>query len=404
MTTIQKMFIEIREKGIKKTVEHILLFCWKNATKVTIACITKYRRGNLKNSIIIESHNDFDCNGGAFYRYLIDHEYNYKYKIVWLIKHPLKEKLPYNVLAFDIFKFSLKKCYYIATSKFLLADDIITPKAREDQISIYCTHGGVTFKNVKGLIVLPEEIDYILSPSERYDPLMCENYSIKHPNGKMLHIGFPSNDVFFNIEKCDYKNSGELYDFNILWMPTFRKNMSGRVDSLGEYPFGIPLFKEISQLLRLNEMMKKKKSRLIIKLHPMQDLTEINRWPELSNIVVLDSKRTKELRIDVYELMLLSDAMISDYSSAVYSYIMLDRPIAFVLSDFQQYKLGFSVQDMNQFLCGNQIYSIDEFFNFIVGVVEGRDYYADKRRKLVKWIYDYLDGDASKRLVEFMKL
>ena len=46
-----------------------------------------------------ESHNDFDSNGGAFYNYLIQNEYNKKYKIVWLIKHKesLNVQLPKNV-------------------------------------------------------------------------------------------------------------------------------------------------------------------------------------------------------------------------------------------------------------------------------------------------------------------
>ena len=46
------------------------------------------------NTIVIESHNDFDENSGAFYNYLIKHHYNNKYKIVWLLRHKAPDYLP----------------------------------------------------------------------------------------------------------------------------------------------------------------------------------------------------------------------------------------------------------------------------------------------------------------------
>lgn len=46
-----------------------------------------YKRKKLLDVIIIESHNDFDSNGGAFYDYLIKNNFNAKYKIVWLLKN-----------------------------------------------------------------------------------------------------------------------------------------------------------------------------------------------------------------------------------------------------------------------------------------------------------------------------
>ena len=34
-----------------------------------------FKNKKLLNMIIIESHNDFDCNGGAFYDYLVKNNY-----------------------------------------------------------------------------------------------------------------------------------------------------------------------------------------------------------------------------------------------------------------------------------------------------------------------------------------
>ena len=67
----------------------------------------------LRNTIIIESHNDFDSNGGALYDYLIENGYNSKYKIVWLLRNSKPKNLPNNVVGFNLFKPSLIKEYYL---------------------------------------------------------------------------------------------------------------------------------------------------------------------------------------------------------------------------------------------------------------------------------------------------
>ena len=79
----------------------------------------------LKDIIMIESHNDFDCNGGAFYDFLIKNGYNKKYKIIWLLKHPERKPktLPENVECYPLFKPNIKKDYYNVVSKYFTADN-----------------------------------------------------------------------------------------------------------------------------------------------------------------------------------------------------------------------------------------------------------------------------------------
>ncbi|MBZ4251954.1 teichoic acid biosynthesis protein, partial [Streptococcus pneumoniae] len=57
-----------------------------------VSIFTKQKE--LRNSIVIECHTDFENNGGAFYDYLINNEYNKKYKIVLLLKDKLVKELP----------------------------------------------------------------------------------------------------------------------------------------------------------------------------------------------------------------------------------------------------------------------------------------------------------------------
>ena len=53
-----------------------------------------YAKTPLLDTIVLESHNDFDSNGGAFYDYLIKKGYNKKYKIVWMLNNPKPNDLP----------------------------------------------------------------------------------------------------------------------------------------------------------------------------------------------------------------------------------------------------------------------------------------------------------------------
>lgn len=388
-------------QGIKKYgIDYVL----DRGIRVVLKLVTSHFK--LKDVIIIESHNDFDCNGGAFYDYLIENNYNKRYRIVWLLKNKKPEKLPKNVYAYYIQKPSWSKNYYLCLARYLLSDCYITNKIRKDQISIYCTHGGCTFKNVKGNLVVPESVDYVLSPSETFDPFTCSNFSIPYPNTKMLHIGFPSDDKLFNTKENEFKKITEKeFKKYILWMPTFRKGGGiGRNDSEIELPMGVPLIENKNQLDWLNTLLSENNCLLVIKIHPMQDPETIKELHNKSNIIVLDGKSVKELNVDNYRLMASAHAFLSDYSSASYAYLQLNRPIGFVLSDMRYYKLGFSVDNIFDFMPGKWIYSIDDLVAFIKSVINDEDDYEKQRVELRDWIYEYADGNSCRRLAEFMNL
>lgn len=359
----------------------------------------------LKNIVIIVSHNDFDCNGGALYDYLIKHNYNKKYKIVWLLRNEKPSNLPDNVECLYLFRPSIRKAYYLCVAKYYFADMDLPKKLREDQISCYLTHGGIVIKNVRGLINMTDDVDYVLSSSPNYDEIMAKTYSMPYPDKRMIHVGYPSNDVLFIGEADEiYKITSKCYKKVILWMPTFRKlKSSDRNDSIKEQPLGIPLVESVSQLKHLNEILFELDVLLIIKIHPMQDLTTIRDLQDMTNIKILTGENVKKLDVDNYRLMKCADAFISDYSSAIYSYLLLNRPIAFVLSDEKDYKLGM-VETPVDFLVGEKIYTFEDFLKFIEDVYYGRDEYTKQREELMDWLYSYRDGKSCERLVKFLNM
>lgn len=405
MNIIEKFKTRVSKYGFKYVFEIILRNKIYRPLDKAVFFVSKilWKNTSLKNTIIIESHNDFDSNGGAFYHYLIKNNYNQKYKIVWMLRNDKPNNLPYNVDGFNMFKPSFRKYYYICKAKFITYDHVPIEKVRSDQLVCYLTHGPVGLKAFKGKFILPEKLDYCLCPSEYLAPLLAYQYSIKFPNKKQVILGYPMHDVFYQNEVGDLRKIiFSKYRKAIIWMPTFRKPIQfDRNDSDIELPMGIPIFNDMDELVDLNNMLKEKESFLIIKIHPMQDMKTV-KVKGLSNIMILDGKSVKKLGIDNYRLMKDADALISDYSSVAYDYLHLDRPIGYTLDDMEHYKVGFIIDNPSELMAGHIIYNKKQFINFIEDVINNKDPYKEERRKLFDKVFKYHDGDSCKRLTEFM--
>lgn len=372
---------------------------------------------SLLNCIVIESHNDFDSNGGAFYDYLIDKNLNEQYRIIWLLRNKAPKHLPKNVQCFNIYTPSIRKDYYIVNSKFILTCQDSIGIFREGQRAYYLTHGAMALKNTKGNISVPKTISYILAPSEYLLPIQADLLSISYPNEKQIILGYPCHDVLHNIKHGDgdlKKLTGRKSSFNveqesnqkfekvIIWMPTFRKLRSGeRIDSNVELTMGVPILKNNEDFCKLDEKLASKKVLLVIKIHPMQDTSKI-RIRSTNNIVVLDGNTVKELGIDNYRLMVDTDAMITDYSSSGTDYLQTQNPLAYTLSDMNEYKLGFIVENIHELMPGKKIYSLNDLLIFIDDVVDGRDKYVKERRVALEKMFKYHDGRSCQRLAEHM--
>ncbi|WP_438434526.1 CDP-glycerol glycerophosphotransferase family protein [Gorillibacterium sp. sgz500922] len=362
------------------------------------------KKKSLRDIIIIESHNDFDSNGGAFYDYLINNRYNKKYKIVWLVKNNLPKILPENVKAYSLFKPNLKKNYYICSAKYLTADCEVTGKVRNGQVSLYLTHGAFSLKNSHGRINIPENVDYILIPSEYTRNFQEKQYS-PFMSTKMIVLGFPVHDIFFSEVANEMKKiTSKEYRKVIIWMPTFRKGGGyKRNDSNIELPLGVPILENEKQYDELNKYLKQLDILLIIKIHPMQEKSSI-KISDQSNILVLRGKDVKRFEVNTYQLLKETDALISDYSSISFDYLLLNRPIAYVFSDLDDYKNGLISDTPEELMAGHIINNFTELLGFIDEISSSTDEYKEKRVELRNRIFEFCDGNSAKRLADFMGL
>lgn len=86
----------------------------------------------------------------------------------------------------------------------------------------------------------------------------------------------------------------------------------------------------------------------------MQDISDL-KIKSVSNIRVLTGNDVKKLTVDNYRLMKDCDALISDYSSAAYDFLQCNKSIAYDFSDIQDYKLGLSVDNPEDYMAGHYI-------------------------------------------------
>ena len=86
----------------------------------------------------------------------------------------------------------------------------------------------------------------------------------------------------------------------------------------------------------------------------------------------------------MYMFIALTDALISDYSSVAVDYLIVDRPIAFTLDDYEAYKKtrGFVFENPLIYMPGHHLYTFDDLEHFLLDVSMGLDPYKEQRAQV----------------------
>lgn len=171
--------------------------------------------------------------------------------------------------------------------------------------------------------------DYVLATSNELVPAFSSAFRL--PKEKVFVGTYPRNEVLKLTEQrlIGYIIENETVGFvrildkiksfrsAVIYMPTFRDNNPDFINVA------------LPDLEKLNNVCKKQDIIFLIKAHPLtrfgSDLSK------LSHIMCLDNI------IDVYPLLPYTNALISDYSSIIFDYSLLDRRILFYAFDKDEY-------------------------------------------------------------------
>lgn len=370
---------------------------------VKIARILK-KYSKTKDVIIMESTNDFDGNSGALYEYL--KKQNSRHKFVWIVKEEENKKFladkkdvalcPRKNIG-DIKKY----IFYRAVSRWQIWDNHPVRKVRADQTNIFLQHFGMGYKQIANVFNAPKYVDYVLTTNkEVYE--MEKDSLCYGPDTEVVYGELPRNDVLFSREWHELeKIVSHTYDKVVMWAPTLRNSkLYNRIDSDLEYPYGISVVYEKSDMDCLNEFLSERNMLLLIKIHPRQkcDHTE----GKYSNILYLNGETVKQ--VHAYKLLTQMDAMISDYSSMVFDYMLLDRPIAWALEDMDHYQIDFLMENPLDFMPGEKIYNLEDLFVFLQNVKDGKDPYKQERNVIAKRYNAPIEGKGCENIAKVFGL
>lgn len=358
----------------------------------------------LKNLIVLESYPIFSDNTRIVYEEL-RRRYAYKdYKFIWIGLNdneyvPKTKERNTKIIKGNPFTGIGKIIcdYYLYRAKIIIIGNLKINKVRDDQILYYLSHG-TALKDCSKYYHLPDNIDYCISISSFFKEYDAKNLGVNLE--KMKPLGFPRTDCFFDDSHLDLKQLFRDCEFEktILWMPTFRRHKNGEIIASD---LDFPIIHSKQEMINLNNFVKERKLLLIVLPHFSQ-IYNVECLKDFSNIRVINNNMLLKNNIFLYRIIKETNALLTDYSSIMIDYLMLNKPIGLCWEDYEEYKknIGF-VECANEiFACGVKIYSVNDLYKYIEFVVDDKDVLKSERSALRNNIFDSLDGKSSKRVCD----
>lgn len=358
----------------------------------------KYQKDPLENDLIFfESfHGRYNNNPKYIYEKMLEMGLDKEYKIVW--SYDGDEPLPGNPITVtsddeDYYKYLAHAKYKISNATFPIID------SRRGKVFLQTWHGtplkrlgsDIDVKN-PGIgwghfnIEVPTW-SYLVSANDFSTNTFRRAFSF---NQEILQCGYPANDIFYT--KTDEqilkikRYLGIPADKKvILYAPTFRDD---KKDENGERYFELEL-----DLNYLCENIGEDYV-LIIKTHYVIS-NALNISDELSDFVYDCSGYD-----DVHELFIISDILITDYSSVFFDFAHSKKPILFFTPDMESYIESRGVyHEVLQELPGPQLISNKGIVNAILNIESVSENYGERYFKFYNKYCSIGHGNAAEEII-----
>lgn len=351
-----------------------------------------------KGRIILNSHfnESFDFNSKYLFLYLLKNNYD-----VWYVvnnkenREELIKQYGNHFIETESFRgkiFALRSKLWFVSAFELPVGGIFL---RWGRTIVHLTHGsliknvGILEKNVSFIkklyyrLFIRTNLSYSVATSDFFVPSTAGYTGLSQ--NKVLVTGFPRNDELINSTKevpLVLKNDS----FKILYAPTWRKDADVNL-----FPFTDFDTDDFNTFLKENNIT------IYIRLHPYN---EVSIKDELlkSNIKLFSTSTCKE----IMDCLSCFDALITDYSSILYDFMILNRPLMFFPYDYEEYekKVGFAV-DYSVISPGYKPKTFKELKESLLDM-KFKDSYKEQRENVNK-ICNTFEKDSSERLINKLK-
>lgn len=332
----------------------------------------------------------YHCNPKYLYEYINKHYP--KYRCIWFLND---NYIPIHGNAKRVRRKSLQYYYYLSVGKYFVNnvnfhDEYVK---RKGQIEIQTMHGTplkTLGLDVPGELDDPQDRERFLRRRARWDYLVVQSHrasqitsSCYAYNKEFLRTGYPRNDILFeknnlnDINKIKEKMGIPLDKKVLMYAPTWRKrnffdmhmNIEDMKKALGD------------------------KYILILRIHPFA-------YKGFDETILNDFVYNFSTYESVEELYLVSDIVITDYSSVMFDYTILNRPILFYTYDLKEYRdylRGFNF-DFEKEAPGPLIENYEELKQAILDIENVSKKYDNALQKFRKTFNEYEKGTASEQI------
>ena len=330
--------------------------------------------------------------------FIIDSDESFKGNLEY-IKKEFEKRGNYEFHFFYKDRLSPDSFKKLSSSKYIFLNDNFFPLAfmnfSPENVIVQLWHapgaskkfgGSVDIESRPILKKISNNTDWLIVTSDDIKKYYAEAFQISE--NKIKALGLPRMDYYFeNHDSKELKNKfckdyGISPDKKIiLYAPTFRDEEE--FNNVFNY-FDLEKFnKELS-----DEYV------LALRLHPKiknfykEDISSKGQYIDVS-----DFKNEQEL-------MLLSDMLITDYSSIMIEYSILSRPIVFFTYDLDNYlskERGF-YYDFEKTVPGPIVYTSDE----LIDAIKNNDFDKSKISSFVNTQFNEINGQSSKHVVDYL--
>lgn len=330
--------------------------------------------------------------------FIIDSRESFKGNLDY-IKKEFEKRGDFEFHFFYKDKLSFSSFKKLSSSKYIFLNDNFFPLAfmdfKDENTIVQLWHapgaskkfgGSVDFESREILSMISEKTDYLIVTSKNVIGNYSEAFQISED--KIKPLGLPRMDYYFENHDLD-RLKGEFSEkFGIspdkkiiLYAPTFRDEAkyNNVFDYLDLEKFNRELGDEYVLALRLHPKIRNFYS---------DDISSEGQYVDVSDF---ESEQ---------ELMLLSDIMITDYSSIMIEYSALNKPTVFFTYDLDYYlanERGF-YYDFETTVPGPIVRTSDE----LIDAIKNGRFDKSKISEFVKTQFDEIDGHSSERVVDYL--
>ena len=354
----------------------------------------------LRNVIVFESRPDYSDNTFMVFQEMVSRGIDKTIKMVWLcfdsdtvIKNQFQSK---NIICLNVKKHKIRYAFYRYFARVTICCNRFIGSDSNKQKSFYLMHGS-PIKDTTAFYKCPDYIKWMITASNGM--LEPSAKGMCFDSKKCVALGFPRNDIFHN-KKVDLSQLFGSHSKYIAWLPTVKQYKNGF--NVGNSDM-VSFISNPEKAKELHSLLSKLDIVLIIKTHFAQ-VDYLKTDTSLSNIIFINNSFLNMNGLDTYSFLTGVDALLTDYSSVYYDFLLCDKPVGFVWDDIELFKKELGVVDGfdSYTRAGEKIYSLVELKDFIIRINDNVYVLKKERKEVCSFANFGNDGLNSKRVCDFI--